>query len=280
MMDHVTSVVANTAFSLTLSGNSGISPFLTMFLIGMAGKIRPEYLNLDETMEKIMTSWPSLCFWSIMTILESVGKCVPVLDQIMDSAEAFIVPILDMMCTFSAFGSFESNGDGTNNNGTNEQDVTGDGYNEQYNNKRDGVNAFLRVILVFFGIILALSIHFFKMLIRLFGEGCLTQCITVLEATTVCISVLVSIFVRQFAIFVATCMLLAAGYNAKRRWDKWQDKKEQQQALGQQQGRGISVEDHDNHATSTEIPSAVTDEYVKMDEAEAEAEASGSAQLV
>ena len=70
--------IANTAFSLTLSGNSGISPFLTMFLIGMVGKIQPEYLNLDETMEKIMTSWPSLTFWSIMTILETIGKCVPV----------------------------------------------------------------------------------------------------------------------------------------------------------------------------------------------------------
>lgn len=94
MMNHVTTVVANTSFALTLSGNSGISPFLTMLLIGVAGKIQPEYLNLDDTMNKIMTSWPSLCFWSIMTLLETIGKCVPVIDQMMDSAEAFIVPIL------------------------------------------------------------------------------------------------------------------------------------------------------------------------------------------
>ncbi|KAL7551613.1 hypothetical protein ACHAWF_014808 [Thalassiosira exigua] len=45
------------------------------------------------------------------------------------------------------------------------------------------------------------------MLIRLFGEGCLTQCITVLEATIVCVSVLVSIFVRQFAIVVSACFM-------------------------------------------------------------------------
>ena len=94
MSGEVGKFIANTAFSFTLSGNSGISPFLTMFLIGIAGKIQPEYLNLDETINKIMTSWPSLSLWGIATILELVGKCVPVLDQAMDSVEVFIVPIL------------------------------------------------------------------------------------------------------------------------------------------------------------------------------------------
>ncbi len=93
-MSEVINYVANTAFSLTLAGNSGISPFLTMALIGLAGKIQPEYLNLDDTMKWIMTSWPSLCFWCAMTVLETVGKCVPIIDQIMDTAEAFIVPVL------------------------------------------------------------------------------------------------------------------------------------------------------------------------------------------
>ena len=65
-----------------------------MFLIGLVGKIQPEYLNFDKNMEKIMTSWPSICFWTVMTILESVGKCVPVIDQVIDSAETFIVPVL------------------------------------------------------------------------------------------------------------------------------------------------------------------------------------------
>ena len=94
MSGEVAKFIANTAFSFTLSGNSGISPFLTMFLIGMAGKIQPEYLNLDETMNKIMSSWPSLIFWGITTVLEFVGHCVPVIDQMVDTAEAFIVPVL------------------------------------------------------------------------------------------------------------------------------------------------------------------------------------------
>ena len=93
-MSDVAKLIANTAFSFTLSGNSGISPFLTMFLIGMAGRISPEYLNLDETMNKLMSSWPSLTFWGISTILELVGKCVPFIDQMMDTVEAFIVPVL------------------------------------------------------------------------------------------------------------------------------------------------------------------------------------------
>ncbi len=65
-----------------------------MFLIGWAGRLKPEYINLEDSMEKIMTSWPSLCLWTIATILETVGKCVPVVDEIMDSVEAFIVPFL------------------------------------------------------------------------------------------------------------------------------------------------------------------------------------------
>jgi hypothetical protein len=38
-MSEVVNYVANTAFLLTLAGNSGILPFLTMALIGLAGKI-------------------------------------------------------------------------------------------------------------------------------------------------------------------------------------------------------------------------------------------------
>lgn len=47
---------------------------------------------MSETIEKIMSSWPGLTIWSIMTILEFVGKCVPVIDQMVDSVEVFVVP--------------------------------------------------------------------------------------------------------------------------------------------------------------------------------------------
>ncbi|KAL9180612.1 hypothetical protein ACHAXT_011065 [Thalassiosira profunda] len=223
-MSHVGSVLANTALSLTLSGNSGISPFLTMFLIGIAAKVQPEYLPLDETMDKLMTSWPSLSFWSIMTILESIGKCVPVIDEIVDSVEVFVVPFLSTLGSFSAFGSFDS-GDGSEQGGNSNRNLRGLS-TVSTSSIATGAMKFLQVILVFFGIVLALSIHFCKMLLRLMGEGCLTQIITIVEATTVCTSVLISIFVRQFAIFAAACLVLAAAYGAKRKYDKWQEKKE------------------------------------------------------
>ena len=39
-----------------------------------------------------MSSWAGLTVWSIMTVLEFVGKCVPVIDQMVDSVEVFVVP--------------------------------------------------------------------------------------------------------------------------------------------------------------------------------------------
>ena len=97
-MSLILNAISSTAFSLTLSGNSGISPFLTMLLIGITQKISPESFNMSETMEKIMSSWGGLTVWSIMTVLEFVGKCVPVIDQMVDSVEVFIVPWIVSTC--------------------------------------------------------------------------------------------------------------------------------------------------------------------------------------
>jgi hypothetical protein len=69
-----------------------------MFLIGITQKISPESFNMSETMEKIMSSWPGLTMWGIMTVLELVGKCVPVIDQMVDSVEVFVVPWIVRLC--------------------------------------------------------------------------------------------------------------------------------------------------------------------------------------
>lgn len=68
---------------------------------------------------------------------------------------------------------------------------------------------------------------------------------------------LVSIFIRQFAIFVASCLLLAAGYNAKKRWDKrregdgQQDQHQQEQHQQEQhQQPGMIAEGYDNEAST------------------------------
>jgi hypothetical protein len=93
-MSLILSAISQAAFSFTLSGNSGISPFLTMLLIGITQRISPESFDMSEQMEKIMSSTAGLAAWSTMTILEFVGKCVPVIDQMVDSVEVFVVPFI------------------------------------------------------------------------------------------------------------------------------------------------------------------------------------------
>ena len=63
-----------------------------MLLIGITQKLSPDSFNMSETMEKIMSSYAGLTLWSVMTVLEFVGKCVPVIDQMVDSVEVFVVP--------------------------------------------------------------------------------------------------------------------------------------------------------------------------------------------
>ena len=134
------------------------------------------------------------------------------------------------MGTVSSFGSFSSdtfNDEYSDNNGYNEGGRKLRGLSTvSTSSVANATKTFFRVILVLCGMILAISIHFFKMFMRLLGEGCLTQLVTVIEAMTVICSVLISIFVRQFAIFVAGCLFMAAGYNAKKRYEKWHEEED------------------------------------------------------
>ena len=161
MDDIVVSTVANAAFSLTLNGNTGLSPFLTMAILGMASRASPEDLPLGDTMAKVLGSIPALGFWTGMTILEYVGKCVPVLDQIVDSIEVFVVPVISALGSLAAFGSFDYGDGSADGNGGNN-----DGGDERRRERRlgatSGVAVFFRVVLVLFGAMLALSMHFFK----------------------------------------------------------------------------------------------------------------------
>lgn len=85
-----------------------------------------------------------------------------------------------------------------------------------------GMRHFFQVILVFCGMVLALSLHFLKMLIRLLGEGCLTQLITIGEALAVIFGVCISVFIRQFAILIAAFLCVGAAYGARKKYEKWQ----------------------------------------------------------
>lgn len=94
----------------------------------------------------------------------------------------------------------------------------------------------------------------------------LLKLITIAEVMTVCISVLVSIFVREFAIFSASCLFIGAFYNAKRRWEKKQAKEKRQQLIEQhEQKKQKQLEDAEEGHGISASPSS---EYVKMDEAD------------
>jgi Na+/H+ antiporter NhaB len=67
------------------------------------------------------------------------------------------------------------------------------------------------------GIGLALSLHFFKMLIRLIGEGWLTGIITVLEVVWCIVTILLAVFVQPLAIVCAILLGAAAVMGIRRR---------------------------------------------------------------
>jgi hypothetical protein len=214
LLDYITS----SALSLTVSGNTGISPFMTLLLLGIAEISDPSLLNMGNAMEAILGSWYSIVILSILTLLEIIGKCIPALDQFIDSVEVFVVPGLSILGTIGTFGVFDSivANETTENNG---EMLPTDEEGRRLGEFGEAWLTALKVILVIWGMGLALLIHFFKMILRISGlilcMGCCQPCITVLEITVVCFSVLFAIFIRQIAVVLCIVLLLAAAYTIK-----------------------------------------------------------------
>merc|ERR1712023_583405 len=103
-MGEILDYLTSSAVSLTVSGNTGISPFLTLFLLGITERSDPTLLNMDSTMEEILASVPAIGLLGLLTILEFVGKCVPVIDEMIDSVEVFIVPVLSILGSLGTLG--------------------------------------------------------------------------------------------------------------------------------------------------------------------------------
>lgn len=231
--------VATSALSLTLSGNTGVAPFLTLFVVGVIEKSDPTLLYMDGWVEKVIASWPGLVVFGILTVLEFVGKCVPVVDEIIDSAMAFVVPIFSVMGSLASHGLFTAPASASE--GPHESD-NGDGSRRRLEggeeNNGNGFLIFLQVILSTIGIFLALLVHLCKMLLRLMGEGCCTCCITISEITWVLVSVTICIFIVPIAIGAAILLGIAAGFGFKSWWEKRQKKKAEAEAAVDGAGGG------------------------------------------
>lgn len=162
----------------------------------------PDLLNMEGKMEDLIASWPSLIVLGILTVVEFVSMCVPVLDQIVDTIMTFVIPIVSVLGSLSTFGLFNQMADQENR----ELGV------------RSGALLFFQIMIVLCGIGLALLLHLFKMIIRLFGEGCLTGVMTCLEVTWTFFAITMVVFIRPVAIVIAAWLLFCAGYAVKKKF--------------------------------------------------------------
>lgn len=124
-----------------------------------------------------------------------------------------------------------------------------------------GMRHFFQAILLLCGMVLAISLHFLKMLVRLLGEGCLTQLITIGEALTVTLGVCLSVFIRQFAIVIAAFLCIGAVHGAKKKYEKWNKEEEEEGADKTHSGRFKRFFSHKHKKEEKQ-----QEDYVEMDE--------------
>lgn len=216
-LDYLTS----SAVSLAVSGNTGINPVLTLFIVGSIEKYDPDLLHMDGTVETLLSSWFSLIVLGFLSILEFVSMCIPVVDEMVDSIMTFVIPIMSVLGSMSTFGLLHAVGDLSD--GEVDVDVQGN----RHLSAASGALTALQVLLVIWGIGLALCLHLVKMFVRLIGEGCLTQCLAIVEATWSVSMLTFVIFIKEIAIVVSAIFMLSAAYVIKRRFvDKKDDKKD------------------------------------------------------
>lgn len=207
------------ALSLTMAGNTGISPFLTLFILSLVEKVWPDALSMGDLVEGILSSWWALILLGVLSAAEILAKCIPALDEIVDSVEVFLVPIISILATLSTLGMIPSPFVGTDVDSTTPDTTDGIRFLEEVQNDNNVRDAFLiatAVVLVIAGMILSLLIHLLKMIIRvsslMCSAGCCQPCITLLELTTVCIAVVCAILSPIFAIVACVLFWIGAWY--------------------------------------------------------------------
>ena len=73
--------LTSSAVSLTVSGNTGISPFLTLLLLGIIERSDPELLNMDGFIEKILSSWIGISVLAVLTGYDKLLRIYPPIDS-------------------------------------------------------------------------------------------------------------------------------------------------------------------------------------------------------
>jgi Domain of unknown function (DUF4126) len=168
MMSSLWSWISTIAVSWTVSGNTGVCPFLSLFLVGVLEKVDPTLLQMDGTIEWVLSSWISIVLLGILTCLELIGKCVPVIDTIIDSAMTVVVPVFSVLGSLSTFGLLHVAANGGDSTGD-EYDNDNDGGGRRRLSIASGALIVLQIVVLGVGVVLALSMHAVKMLVRLIG---------------------------------------------------------------------------------------------------------------
>jgi hypothetical protein len=196
---------------------------------------------MSDTMQVIFTSWPSLIIMFTGTVLEFVAMCVPVVDEITDTALTFVIPVIATLASMGTLGLHTAAETGSggyasaygddyygNANDGNAYYDDGNAYNDgnayDDNGRQlgavDSAWTFFHFVIIGGGIGLALCMHLIKMLVRLVGEGWLTNILTVLETIWTVTTVMIAVFFKPFAILFAGILLIASGWFIKKRCSK------------------------------------------------------------
>mmetsp|Transcript_9837 Transcript_9837/g.14753 ORF Transcript_9837/g.14753 Transcript_9837/m.14753 type:complete len:255 (-) Transcript_9837:287-1051(-) len=239
-MNSITDLVSSAAITTTVAGNIGVDPFLTMFLVGLIEQLSSDSKHIiPDDLKSFVSNYEALAFWGIMSILEVVAKCVPVIDEIVDSVEVFIVPVLSILGTFSTFGLYdidESSSSSKNSRGLEEDE--GDNDSSSGSGIAQSAVRVVQIMMVAIGVGLALSIHLFKMLVRVLGEGWLTQILTVCEVIFCVTSISIAMFVQGFAIFMACVFIAVSVHSGRKKWKEYQEKQKEKADKNLTSGRG------------------------------------------
>lgn len=218
--------ISASALSVTLGGNSGVAPFLTLFIVGIIERVDPNQLNMEEWVSKAVASWPSIAVLGALTIVEFIAKCVPCVDAVYESSMVFVAPILSVFGSVSAFGLFNAVPEEQTRTLYAQYNMTDAHFHNdnigEFNDHRrlaekSGGLVFLQVMLCFVGVIVAILVHLFKLLMRVIGEGCCTCCITSVEYTWTVTSVIITILIVPIAIVTAIILIVAAGVGFKKK---------------------------------------------------------------
>jgi len=260
--------ISSAAVSLTMAGNTGISPFLTLLLLGVIEMIKPEMLNMGDTMEMLLSSWWSIAVLGVLAIVEMVGKCIPAVDEVIDSAQVFVVPVISVLSTLATMGMLPGSDDYQEDAGLGQTiNATGifaggDGLRNlqeeldpdmDSNSFSEGFMIFTKVSLVIIGVGLALAVHLCKMLVRVSSLTCTGGCcqpfITVLEYLVVIVGVSLAFLVPVFAIVACIVFMVAAGYVIRVKCCKKEESEDGEADNTEKNGTSDNQTDLENQST-------------------------------